>query len=55
MTNMEAAACGCKVVTYDTGGAPEAIEGYDKAWVLKGGDKCPEGFVRLLNKEMEAK
>ena len=55
MTNMEAAACGCKVATYDTGGAPEAIEGYDKAWVLKGEDKCPEGFVRLLSKEMEAK
>ena len=48
MTNMEAAACGCRVVTYDTGGAPEAIEGYDKAWVLKGADKSPEGFVRLL-------
>ena len=54
MTNMEAAACGCKIATYDTGGAPEAIEGYDKAWVLKGVDKCPEGFVRLLSKEMEA-
>lgn len=48
MTNMEAAACGCRVVTYDTGGAPEAVEGYEKAWVLKGADKLPEGFVRLL-------
>ena len=48
MTNMEAAACGCRVVTYDTGGAPEAVEGYEKAWVLKGADKSPEGFVRLL-------
>ena len=51
MTNMEAAACGCRVVTYDTGGAPEAVEGYEKAWVLKGADKSPDGFVRLLNKE----
>ena len=48
MTNMEAAACDCRVVTYDTGGAPEAIEGYDKAWVLKDADKCPEGFARLV-------
>ena len=48
MTNMEAAACGCKVATYDTGGAPEAIEGYDQAWVLKDADKCPEGFARLV-------
>ena len=51
MTNMEAAACGCRVATYDTGGAPEAIEGYDKAWVLKGADKSPEGFVRLLKRQ----
>lgn len=51
MTNMEAAACGCRVVTYDTGGAPEAIEGYDKAWVLKGAEKSPEGFVRLLKSQ----
>ena len=49
MTNAEAAACGCRVATYDTGGAPEAIEGYDRAWVLKGEDRSPEGFVRLLN------
>lgn len=34
MTNMEAAGCGCRIVTYDTGGAPEAVEGYDKAIVL---------------------
>jgi glycosyltransferase involved in cell wall biosynthesis len=53
--NLEARACGCKIATYDTGGAAETVEGYDKAWVLKGEDKCPEGFVRLLSKEMEAK
>lgn len=51
MTNMEAAACGCKVVTYDTGGAPEAVEDYDKAWVLKGAEKSPEGFVKLLKSQ----
>lgn len=51
MTNMEAAACGCRVVTYDTGGAPEAVAGYDKAWVLKGADKSPEGFVKLLKSQ----
>ena len=49
--NLEAAACGCRVVTYDTGGAPEAVEGYEKAWVLKGADKSPEGFVRLLKSQ----
>lgn len=46
--NLEARACGCRVVTYDTGGSAETVEGYDKAWVLKGADKSPEGFVRLL-------
>lgn len=46
--NLEARACGCKIVTYDTGGASETVEGYNKAWVLKGDDKSPEGFVRLL-------
>lgn len=35
MTNMEAAGCGCTVVSYDTGGAPEAVEGYKKAVLLK--------------------
>lgn len=50
MTNIEAASCGCRVATYDTGGAPEAVEDYDKAWVLKGKDKSPEGFLRLLHK-----
>lgn len=34
MTNMEAAACGCRIVSYDAGGAPEAVEGYDKAILL---------------------
>lgn len=47
--NLEARACGCKIVTYDTGGAAETVEGYDKAWVLKGEDKSPEGFVRTMN------
>jgi glycosyltransferase involved in cell wall biosynthesis len=46
--NLEAAACGCRVVTYDTGGSAETVEDYDKAWVLKGSDKSPEGFARLL-------
>ena len=49
MTNAEAAACGCRVVTYDTGGAPEALDGYDKAWVLKGDDKSPEGFLKIIS------
>lgn len=46
--NLEARACGCKIATYDTGGASETVEGCDKAWVLKGEDKSPEGFIRLL-------
>lgn len=49
--NLEAAACGCRVVTYDTGGSAETVEGYEKAWVLKGADKSPEGFVRLLKSQ----
>ena len=52
--NLEARACGCKVVTYDTGGSSETVEGYDKAWVLKGADKSPEGFMRLLGKVTDA-
>lgn len=48
--NLEARACGCKIATYDTGGASETVEGYDNAWVLKGVDKSPEGFLRLVNK-----
>jgi len=34
MTNMEAAACGARIVSYDTGGAPEAVVGYGKAMLL---------------------
>lgn len=49
--NLEARACGCKVVTYDTGGSAETVEGYDKAWVLKGAEKSPEGFVKLLKSQ----
>ena len=46
--NLEARACGCRVVTYDTGGSAETVEGYDNAWVLKGEEKSPEGFARLV-------
>lgn len=46
--NLEARACGCRIATYDTGGAAETVEGYGRAWVLKGTDKSPEGFARLL-------
>lgn len=49
--NLEARACGCKVVTYDTGGSSETVEGYEKSWVLKGADKCPAGFVKILEKD----
>ena len=46
--NLEARACGCKIVTYDTGGCAETVEGYDKAIVLRGAEKTPEGFRRIL-------
>ena len=39
MTNLEAAACGCRVVTYDTGGAPEAIKDFANKVVLS--DRTP--------------
>ena len=48
MTNIEAASCGCKVVTYDVGGAPEAIDWYENKVVLKGREMCPEGLIRSL-------
>lgn len=52
--NLEARACGCRIATYDTGGASETVDGYDKSWVLKGEDKSPEGFLRLLQAVGEA-
>ena len=46
--NMEARACGCPVITYDTGGSAEPVEGYEKAIVLRGEEKTPEGCLRAL-------
>lgn len=51
--NLEAAACGCPIITYDSGGTAETVEGYDKAVVLKGADKTPEAFLRAFNKMKE--
>lgn len=47
--NLEARACGCRIVTYDTGGCAETVEGYDKAIVLRGAEKTPEGFRKILD------
>lgn len=49
--NLEAKACGCRVVTYDTGGSAETVEGYPKAWVLSGDKKSPQAFAALLKGE----
>ena len=46
--NLEARACGCKIVTYDTGGSAETINGYDCGVVLQGQDKCPEAFASIV-------
>lgn len=46
--NLEARACGCRIVTYDTGGCAETVEGYEKAIVLKDSAKSVEGFLRIL-------
>jgi glycosyltransferase involved in cell wall biosynthesis len=43
--NLEARACECPVVTYDSGGCKETVEGYNKAIVLYGDQKTPEGFL----------
>jgi glycosyltransferase involved in cell wall biosynthesis len=43
--NLEARACECPIVTYDSGGCKETVEGYDKAIVLYGEQKTPEGFL----------
>lgn len=43
--NLEARACGCPIITYDSGGCPETVEGYDKAVVLMGDEKTPSGFL----------
>lgn len=46
--NLEAAACECPVITYDSGGAAETVADYAKAIVLRGSDKTPEGFLRAF-------
>lgn len=46
--NLEAKACGCKIITYDTGGAAETINGYDCGVLLQGQDKCPEAFASIV-------
>lgn len=46
--NLEARACGCRIVTYDTGGCVETVSGYDRAVVLSGSEKSPEGFCRVI-------
>jgi glycosyltransferase involved in cell wall biosynthesis len=49
--NLEAVACGCKVVTYDTGGAAETVAGVVGSAVLFGSEKSPEGFLRYMRRE----
>lgn len=46
--NLEARACECNVITYDTGGAAETVEGYNKAWVLRGGEKTPLCCAQII-------
>ena len=46
--NLEAAACGCRIVTYDVGGCAETVEGYAHAVVLRDADRSPEGFVKVI-------
>lgn len=46
--NLEARACECKIVTYDTGGCAETVEGYDDAIILRSADKTPDGFLRVI-------
>lgn len=48
--NLEARACGCPIITYDSGGCAETVEGYDKAIVLKGEDKTPLGFMSAVRR-----
>lgn len=49
--NLEAASCGCRVVTYDTGGSAETVAGSATAIVLRESDKTPEGFMRCMKEE----
>ena len=46
-TNIEALACGTPVITYDTGGSPEAIDD-DTGIVVKKGDV--DGLIRAINR-----
>lgn len=47
--NLEASACGCRVVTYDTGGAAETIDGYDRGCVLRGSERNISAFAKILD------
>ena len=46
--NLEAVACGCRVVTYEVGGSAETVEGCSDAVILRGADKTPEGFIKVI-------
>jgi len=46
-TNIEALACGTPVITYDTGGSPEAID-LDTGWVVNVGDL--KSVLKIINK-----
>ena len=46
--NLEARACGCPIVTYDSGGCAETVEGYENAIVLKDENKTPKAAVRAI-------
>lgn len=46
--NLEAVACGCRVVTYDTGGCRETVDGVSSAIVLEGPYKTPQAFAKIV-------
>ena len=49
-TNLEALACGTPIITYNTGGSPEAVDS-DSGVVIEKGDE--EAFIDAINKSLK--
>lgn len=54
-TNLEALACGTPVITYSTGGSPEAIDSNTGLVVEQGNINVLADSIRVMNKELRCK
>lgn len=47
--NLEAAACGCAIITYDSGGTAETVADCRNAVILRGNERTPSGFLNAYS------